>query len=251
VDALHADIVHQMMQRGRNLLQLRLDSALADLAELSPAPPWDLRLHVMEHPVHVVQAPSNLGPVALVLFDANVFRRFQDLIGCPIGLGKSGVVLVVVMQVQAQLIRKPLQATGQVIDMRVGTKFDLDRSGRNVAARLVHVLRYIIMIAVVEVVRAMVMVIEVRHYEMPIRVMPIGMVPVEMRIMVTAMMAMVVSMVVVVVILEVNAEPATAKMNADAMSVVVIIVMVIIVMVMLSAYKIRRPQRRQGNRYDL
>ena len=197
VDALHADIVHQMMQRGLNLLQLRLDSALANLAELSPAPTWDLSLHVMEHPVHVVQAPSNLGPVALVLFDVDVFRRIQDLIGGPIRLGKSGVVLVVVMQVQAKLIRKPLQAAGQVINMRVGTKFDLDRLGRNVAARLVHVLRYVIMIAVVEVVRAMVMRVEMRHDEIPIRVMPIGMVPIEMRIMVVDVMVTVVVVVVI------------------------------------------------------
>jgi hypothetical protein len=255
VDALHADVVHQMMQRSLNLLQLCLNAALADLAELPPAPAWKLRLHVMEQPVHVVQAPSNLSPVALVLLNMNVFSSVQDLVRCPICLGKSGVVLVVVVQVQAKLVRKPLQPAGQVIHMGERAEFDLDGLGRNVATLRVQISRNVVMNVVVKIVRAMVVVIEVRHQEIPTRVMPIGMVPVEMRIMVmdVMMVDIVVAVIVVMVIPEVNAKSATAKMNTNATMPVVVIavpIMVIIVMVMSGADKSCRPDCRQDNRHD-
>jgi hypothetical protein len=155
----------------------------------------------MEQPVHVVQAPSNLSPVALVLFDVNVFGSIQNLIGGPICLGKTSIVLVVVMQIQAQLIHEPLQPAGQVIHMGERAEFDLDRPGRNVAARLIYVSRNVVMGVAIKIIRAMVMRVEVRHYEVPIRVMPIGMVPIEVRIMVMDIMVPVMVNVVVAVVI--------------------------------------------------
>ena len=76
--------------------------------------------------------------------------------------------------------------------------------------------------------------------------MPIGMVPVEMRIevmdiMVAVMVDIVVAVVVMMAVPQVNAKPAATKMNADAMPVVVIIVMIVKVF---SAQKRGRPGRR-------
>jgi hypothetical protein len=77
------------------------------------------------------------------------------------------------------------------------------------------------------------------------------MVPVEMRIVGMAVMAMTVDIVVAVVVMvaapEVNAYPATTKMNADSVSIVVIIVMIVMV---LSAHKRGWPNCRQGDRHN-
>ena len=192
MDPLHTDIVHQMMQRRFDRLQLRLNAALTDLAVLPPAPACQLRLDMVKQPIHVVQAPCNFSPITLMFLNVNVLGRVQDLISLPICPRKTGVVLVVVMQLQAQLVGESLQAARQVIHMGEAAKRDFDGLGRNVRARLrCERLRHIIIDAVVGIIRPMVMVIEMRHYKMPIRVVPIGMMPIGMMTAVVAVIVMV------------------------------------------------------------
>ena len=72
-----------------------------------PAPTSDFVLHLVEQPIHLIQATRDFLPVALMFFVMNVLGRIEHLVGGAIRFGKSRIVPVVVMQVQTQLIHEP------------------------------------------------------------------------------------------------------------------------------------------------
>ena len=57
--------------------------------------------------------------------------RFEDLVRLGVGLGEAGVLLVVVVQVEAELVRDLLQPGSEIIDVRETPELDRDRLRRD------------------------------------------------------------------------------------------------------------------------
>lgn len=112
---LDPDVVAQVVHdgfRGTHLLHHVTGSdGTADL----PCPLGEFFLDVMKLFVELSNRGADRFTVALMLFCVNVFRVLQRLVGFAIGVGIVRIVLIVVMQVQAQLVQRRFQAARQII----------------------------------------------------------------------------------------------------------------------------------------
>lgn len=105
------DIVKQVVNQVLHLRHLVDDPEVSDLAMMISRPTRDILLHVMEEWVEVCQSLSQNRLVAPMLIRMRGLCGTQDLIGFAVGFRKAGVVLIVVVQVQTELIRQCFQAS--------------------------------------------------------------------------------------------------------------------------------------------
>jgi hypothetical protein len=117
----------------------------------------------------------------------NVLGRFEDFIRLAVGPVEAAVMPVIVMQVQAQIVREPFQATRQVVYARVTAKLDRNGLGRDTSAAVGDVrLRGIVVVAIIPVIAAVPMAIVMRHDMVPIGVVIVSVIfmVIEMGIMI-------------------------------------------------------------------
>lgn len=90
---------------------------MANLAMVVSGPAADVTLDVVEQPVESIQLLLDRPPIILVLGRVDVLRDIQHLVRLAVGFLEPTVVRVVVVQVQAELVRQSLQSRGEIIDM--------------------------------------------------------------------------------------------------------------------------------------
>jgi hypothetical protein len=106
--AFYANVIHQMVQRCFHRIQFRERSCLTDLADMSAVPISYFGLHLVELAVEFIEPAGDFGTVSLILFGVDVLSRFEDLIRLTVSTGEARIVPVVVVQVEAQFVGKPL-----------------------------------------------------------------------------------------------------------------------------------------------
>lgn len=122
----HTDLMHKVMNEVFHVRHLVDDSKLADLAAMSSLPSLNILLDVMEEVVHRTERSRQSLAVLLMLLRVSPLSGLENLIRLAVGFSKARVVLVVVVQIQAELVRHVFQASRQIIDM--GKAAELDRN---------------------------------------------------------------------------------------------------------------------------
>jgi len=139
------------------------------------------------------------------------------------------------MQIQTKFVNKPLQASRQVIDVRVTTELNRDRFGSRVITRIGHVVpRYVVIDPTVKIIAAVVMAIVMGH-----DIMPTGAVMLAVIVMMTIINVNARFMAVPVIVIVI-----ATKVNTKSM------VVAVPAMKVLRARKSCRQERRHGNQRD-
>ena len=102
-------IVQQMVDQVFHLGHLVDDPEVSNLAMVIPRPAGDILFHMMKEWVQISQSSGESCLITLMLIGMRGLCGPKDLIGFAIGFRKSGVVLIVEVQVQTELIRQRLQ----------------------------------------------------------------------------------------------------------------------------------------------
>ena len=112
---LNPGIVEHVVNHSFHLLHLVDDSQLADLAMVIAGPCFDVLFHMMEEWVHLGDRFNQVFAMATMLFVVCGFCLLQKIVRLTISLGETGVVPIVVVQVEAKLVRQELQPGGEFV----------------------------------------------------------------------------------------------------------------------------------------
>ena len=120
-------VVHQVVERCIDVVQFGLQVRAVDLADIVAAEFSDIRLHLVEERVELVDAAGDF--LVLVLVGEHVVRRLEDFVGGPIGVFEAGVLRIVDVQVEAQFVRLADEQGRQVGELGEFAELVVDRLG--------------------------------------------------------------------------------------------------------------------------
>ena len=126
---LHADVIHQVVQRRFNHIHLRQDAKLANLLTVVSRPSSHVILDMVEQRINSIQLRANGGSIVRVFSIMNVLGHLQNLICLCIGFAIAMVVRIVVVQVQAEFVAQIFQARRKVIDVGKAAELNLYGNG--------------------------------------------------------------------------------------------------------------------------
>ena len=187
VSGLHADVEHHVMNERFQFLGLGGEVQLSHLTPIATAPATNFSLHMVKQLVNAVARALNGRMIAFMVLAVDVLGGLQQLVRFAIRLGVTGVVLVVVVQVETELVGHRLQPFGELFVVLEAAELECDGALRGSdrhdvlnellrllwdELRLLHDNRRCVVVNVRVVVERAVM--PMRRYDVPIVVVMIG-----------------------------------------------------------------------------
>jgi hypothetical protein len=121
---LDAYVVHQVMKRRFDHVHLRQNAEVADLANVMARPTPYVILDMMELFVQALKSFLYRLAILLMLGSVDELRYFKNLVGLTIRLTKPGVVPVVVVQVETEIVAQRLKTRCEIVGVRKAAEID-------------------------------------------------------------------------------------------------------------------------------
>lgn len=103
---------------------------MSNVPVMMPSPVGDVPFHMMEQAIQIARDLAHFLVISGMLQAVEILRGRQDLVSFTIGLVEAGIVLIVVVQFQAERIRALLKVDRDVVDMREAAIVDPSRRTR-------------------------------------------------------------------------------------------------------------------------